>query len=285
MNVAVAPGPRRSSELALRIVSGAVMAAAALAVAWLGGPLFGLFWTLIGVAVGVEWAWLATPGPKARRNTAAIVAVTLGAAGALFSVGSLLLFDYGLTLPLIVLGGLAAAFVARPAHLAGVAAPYGAATFLGVILLRQDPSDGLLATLWLFAAVWGADIGAFATGRTLGGPKLAPALSPKKTWSGAIGGAVIGTGASLLVARLGGVETLGPLVVLGFLATVATVIGDLFESAMKRRFGAKDSGRIIPGHGGLMDRMDGFLVAATLAALVGLARGGFDGAAQGLLRW
>ncbi|GLK80906.1 phosphatidate cytidylyltransferase [Methylopila turkensis] len=278
---------RRPSELALRTVSGVILALAAIGIAWLGGPAFGLFWTLAGCVVGVEWAWLATPDPAARRRAARVVAVTLGGAGALFTLGRTLGLDVGVTVPLAMLltGAVVAAAIARPATIAGFGVLYGAAVFLGAILLRSDPADGLLAILWLFAVVWGADVAAYAVGRTVGGPKLAPALSPKKTWSGAIGGAVAGPALGVGVAAWWGVESLWPLAVVGFAVAVATEVGDLFESGAKRRFGAKDSGQIIPGHGGAMDRLDGFLVAATLAAIIGLSRGGLDAAAQGLMRW
>lgn len=276
---------RRPSELALRTASAIVMAAVALGVAWLGGPLFALFWTLAGCAVGVEWAWLATPEPAARRRAAAAVAVTLGAAGALFMLAHVLKLDFGLTAPILIVGAVVVAVLARPTYAAAFAVPYGAAAFLGAILLRQDPADGLLAIAWLFAVVWGADIAAFFVGRAVGGPKLAPSLSPKKTWSGAIGGAVIGAAAGVAVAAAWGVANLLPLAALGLVTAIATELGDLFESGAKRRFGAKDSGNLIPGHGGLMDRLDGFLVAATLVAAVGLARGGYEAAAQGAMRW
>jgi phosphatidate cytidylyltransferase len=261
------------------------MAVAALLVAWIGGPLFTIFWTLAGVAVGVEWAWLATPDPAARRLAATVSAASLGAAGALFGLASVPLVEPWLLAGVLAIGAAAVAIIARPAFGAGFAVLYGAAAFLGVIALRRDPQDGLLAVLWLFAVVWATDVAAYAAGRTFGGPKLAPSLSPKKTWSGAIGGAIGGVAAGLGVAAWGGASTLWPIAILALVAAVATEIGDLFESGAKRAFGAKDSSHLIPGHGGLMDRLDGFLVAATLLAGVGVARGGLDAAGQGLLRW
>ncbi|GLK75384.1 phosphatidate cytidylyltransferase [Methylopila jiangsuensis] len=278
-------GDKRPSELTLRVLSGVVMAALALGVAWLGGPLFGLFWIAAGCAVGAEWAWLATPDPAARRRAAGAVAVALGVIGALYgaSVG----WGLGglLWLAALALGAVGAGALARPAWGAGFGVLYGAAVFLGPLLLRTDPQDGMLALLWLFAVVWGTDIAAYASGRTFGGPKLAPRLSPKKTWSGALGGAILGPAAGVAVAAAGGVGHLAPVALVGLAAAVAVILGDLFESGAKRRYGAKDSGHLIPGHGGAMDRLDGFLVAATVAALIGLSRGGWDGAAQGLLRW
>lgn len=279
------PVARRPSELALRTVSAAVMIAAALATAYAGGLPFAAFWTLAGIAVGVEWAWLVAADPHARRWTARSAAVSLGVAGAALGL-SLYLFVAPLLILGILFAGFAAAlFFSRPVWFAAIAVPYGAAAFIGVMLLRRDPQDGLLATFWLFAVVWATDIAAFFAGRSIGGPKLAPSLSPKKTWSGAIGGAVAGVAAGVGIAALGGATKLWPVAIIALTAAIVAEFGDLFESGVKRVYGAKDSSKLIPGHGGLMDRLDGFLVAATLVAAIGVARGGLDGAGQGLLRW
>ncbi|MGH6768372.1 MAG: phosphatidate cytidylyltransferase, partial [Xanthobacteraceae bacterium] len=163
--------------------------------------------------------------------------------------------------------------------------PYAAAIGLAPIILRADAGYGFLAMIYLFAIVWSTDVMAYVAGRAIGGPKLAPRVSPNKTWSGAIGGLVGGAIAAVVVAVVVG---LGPLVVVTSIAIVLSVFaqaGDLFESALKRRFGAKDSGRLIPGHGGLMDRLDGFVAAAALACVIGLVRGGVEAPAQGLLVW
>lgn len=275
----------RVSELVLRVASSVVMTAAALAAAYVGGLFFAAFWILAGVAVGVEWAWLVAGDPPSRRWTARVVAATLAIAGAALSL-SIYLYLAPVAAALILVGGaLVATVLARPTYFAAVAVPYGAAVFAGVMLLRRDPELGLLATLWLFAVVWSTDIAAFFAGRAIGGPKLAPKLSPNKTWSGAVGGAAAAVAAGVAVAGVGGAARLWPIAVLALVASVASQAGDLFESGVKRVYGAKDSSKLIPGHGGLMDRLDGFLFAATLAAAVGVARGGFDQAGQGLLRW
>lgn len=160
---------------------------------------------------------------------------------------------------------------------------YVAALYYSVLTLRQDALYGLESILFLFAVVWGADVGAYFAGRAIGGPKLAPRISPKKTWAGFAGG--------LVTAALGGLAVLwlakvapGPRhVVLAGVLAVASVAGDLFESGFKRHFDVKDSGSLIPGHGGFLDRLDGFVFAAVAAALIGVARGGVDRAAVGLL--
>ena len=136
-----------------------------------------------------------------------------------------------------------------------------------------------------FATVWTTDIFAYFCGRAIGGPLLWPRISPKKTWSGAIGGLIGGVAAGVAVAYASGVGRLGIVGVMGLLLSVLAQAGDLFESAVKRRFGAKDASRLIPGHGGLMDRLDGFLVAAVAALLIGLLRAGTAAPARGLLVW
>jgi phosphatidate cytidylyltransferase len=138
--------------------------------------------------------------------------------------------------------------------------------------LRSLPDLGLAIIIWSFAVVWFTDIAAYFTGRRLGGPKLMPRFSPKKTWSGAIGGAVAGTLGGYAVWRLTPQAALliggGASLVLSFAASVASQAGDLFESAVKRRFGAKDSGRLIPGHGGFLDRLDGYWAVLVLSGLL-----------------
>ena len=162
---------------------------------------------------------------------------------------------------------------------------YADILLLGPVALRRDAEFGFAAILFLFAVVWTTDIAAYFTGRALGGPKLWPAVSPKKTWSGAIGGMVGAVAAGLLVLWLMGLAV-GPMLVL--VAAVLSAIsqaGDLLESSIKRHFGAKDASHLIPGHGGLMDRLDGFLTAVLAAVMVGLLRGGLDGPARGLIVW
>jgi phosphatidate cytidylyltransferase len=167
--------------------------------------------------------------------------------------------------------------------LAGIA--YAAGMYLAVLTLRASAEFGLLAILFLFAIVWATDIVAYFTGRAIGGPRLAPRISPKKTWSGMIGGVLGGTLAALfLLAAMG--HPASPMHAgIALLLALAAVAGDLFESAFKRRFQVKDSGTLIPGHGGFMDRLDGFVTAAILAAFIGAIRSGGGDGARGLLVW
>jgi phosphatidate cytidylyltransferase len=162
---------------------------------------------------------------------------------------------------------------------------YAGAMLAAPLVIRADAALGFVAMIFLFAVVWATDIAAYFAGRLIGGPKLWPAISPNKTWSGAIAGTVAGILAGLAVAAVGGISPIAPIFILSLLLSVISQLGDLFESGLKRRFGVKDASHAIPGHGGFMDRLDGFVAAAVAAALIGLARGGIDGAAGGFLLW
>jgi phosphatidate cytidylyltransferase len=152
-------------------------------------------------------------------------------------------------------------------------------------MLRRDPQWGLIALLFLFANVWATDIFAYFCGRAVGGPLLWPRVSPKKTWAGAVGGLAGGVAASVAVAYASGVGKLGIVGVMACVLSVLAQAGDLFESSVKRHFGAKDASHLIPGHGGLMDRLDGFIVAALAALLIGIVHQGIAAPARGLLVW
>ena len=162
--------------------------------------------------------------------------------------------------------------------------PYVAFPGIAFILLRDDASHGLVAMAWLFAAIWAADTLAYFAGRLIGGPKLWPAVSPKKTWAG-LGGAVAGGALAGLAFAVWLGQGILPLVLIGGLLGVVEQGGDLFESALKRHFGVKDSGRLIPGHGGVLDRVDGLAAAAMVAALLGVMHRGTEAAGAGLLIW
>src|SRR5262249_44540264 len=161
---------------------------------------------------------------------------------------------------------------------------YAACAEAASILVRLDAVFGFVALVFVLLVVWVTDIGGYFAGRGIGGPKLWPRVSPKKTWAGAVGGFV----ASLVVACLFAALNLGkmvPLLALAAFLSVISQLGDLFESAVKRRFGVKDSSQIIPGHGGLMDRLDGFVAAVVAAAIFGDLRSGAHGVRHGLLGW
>lgn len=167
----------------------------------------------------------------------------------------------------------------------GAGLVYAAAMFAAPVILRSDPEFGLLAIVLLFAIVWSTDIFGYFAGRSIGGPKLMPAVSPKKTWSGAIAGTLGAMIVAVLVAKFFGSFSTVAIAGVALLLSVCGQAGDLFESFVKRKFGVKDSSQIIPGHGGVMDRLDGFWAAAVAGCIIGLARGGFEAPARGLLAW
>jgi phosphatidate cytidylyltransferase len=166
-----------------------------------------------------------------------------------------------------------------------VGVPYAGAIVLAPVMLRQDAQWGFAAIVLLFAVVWGTDIAAYFGGRYFGGPKLWERVSPKKTWSGALSGAGAAMTAGIIVGAVAGVTSLVAVSLVSLVLSAFSQAGDLFESSLKRRFGAKDSGQLIPGHGGFMDRLDGFVFAAAAAALIGLARAGLESPSRGLLIW
>ncbi len=276
-----APPPSRTArELALRVVSALVLAPLAAGVAYLGDWPFAIMWILAGAGTFWEWSTLSLGSVRTR-------AVVVGFA-ALAAAGVLLGWGYPhAALGVLAAGALAAALVCQTVApgwaFAGLL--YAGTIVAAPILLRDDDTLGLTAVVLLFVVVWATDIAAYFTGRAIGGPKLWPAVSPKKTWSGAIGGTVAAVVCAMAVAHVAGLPSLGAIGVLAVALSVASQAGDFLESAIKRRFGAKDSGALIPGHGGLMDRLDGFVAAALLAALIGIMRGGLEAPSRGLLIW
>ena len=281
------PLEKKQADGALaRVASALVLAPLAIIVVLLGGWPFVLVWCL--AAMIVYWEWTAEIVKAPRSAEVAGVGV-LAVAGLLGASG----FP-GMAILVIAVGAGALAALGGTRRLwCGAGLLYAGLVLAGPMLLRRDlhADFGVLALFYLFAVVWATDILALFAGRRIGGPKLAPAISPKKTWSGAIAGALGGVAAGAAVAAVGSnllnlpKTNILAATGLALLLSVVAQGGDLFESAVKRRFGLKDSGRIIPGHGGLMDRLDGFLAAAGAAALLGVARGGLDGAASGLLAW
>jgi phosphatidate cytidylyltransferase len=177
------------------------------------------------------------------------------------------------------------AVAARGAGGLTLGAVYAGAMLAGPLVIRADAAFCFVAIIFLFAVVWATDVAAYFAGRLIGGPKLWRAVSPKKTWSGAIAGAAAAVAAGLAVAAVADIGNAAAIVALSFALSVAAQLGDLFESALKRRFDVKDASHTIPGHGGVMDRLDGFLTAAVAAATVGVIRGGLDGAAAGFILW
>jgi phosphatidate cytidylyltransferase len=263
-------------------MSALVLAPIVLGAVWLGGAAFLGLLIIVGPLMALEWARLAAPDGAAWREQ---VTLTIGVIAYLLTLGlgdsglalSLLLTTCGLTLAMSIWRGTP---LIRPivgfAYVGGAVAAFA--------WLRGDTDIGRLTIIWLLGVVWATDIGAYFVGRTIGGPKMAPKLSPNKTWSGLIGGMVSAAFVGILVFLFAGLEsvavTVTSVVALSIFAALVALLsqaGDVFESSMKRQAGVKDSGTIIPGHGGILDRVDGLMFAATFVALVIVATHYFVG--------
>jgi phosphatidate cytidylyltransferase len=267
--------PSRWSDLGVRFLSAAVMVPVALGCIWFGGAAFAVLVALIAAGMALEWLRLcqAPIGPRSVLMFAALpLAVGLAAIG-----------QAGLALGLLALITFVG-WIKRDATSHGRILPFGI-PYLGVgaialIWLRTEPADGRNLVLVLLVVIWATDIGAYVVGRAVGGPKLAALISPGKTVSGAIGGLL-----AAMVVGWAAAATLGAgdfawaaALVAGGISCVGQA-GDLFESLLKRHFNVKDSGTLIPGHGGLLDRLDAVLAAAPVAALLALLHGG------GVIHW
>lgn len=265
-------------NLMLRIAAALVLAPLGIALAYAGGWWWAVLVTLAAIGLFVEW--LSVVGALEDRR-----AMATGTAALALSGICLALAEIDASLVLLALGLMAVALLSAGARWWSAAGfLYAAAAQLASIVVRLDTSQGLAALMLVLLVVWGSDIGGYFAGRGIGGPKLWPRVSPNKTWAGAIGGFV----ASLLVAlgfSLLGFGKVAALLFLAAILSIAAQCGDLFESAVKRHFGVKDSSHIIPGHGGILDRLDGFVAAIVLAAIIGFLRYGADGVGRGLMVW
>jgi phosphatidate cytidylyltransferase len=270
----------RGGELALRVCSALVLVPLAVGTAYLGGWLFAVFWGL--AAMGVLWEWTSLVARSDQRSVLMTGGASLALAVTLVATGHLLAAVIVLAISTLGVASLAPAKW-RTWIAAGV--PYAGALGVAPIVLRSDSEDGFLAVIFLFAIVWTTDVVAYFTGRGVGGPKLMPQVSPKKTWSGAIAGTLAALLVAFALAKVAALTGLFAIAMLAIILSICAQAGDLFESFLKRRFDAQDSGHLIPGHGGLMDRLDGFVTASVVAALIGLLRGGFEAPGRGLLVW
>ncbi len=272
-------GTRDTRNLGLRVVSAALLAPLAIGTAYIGGWLFICFWAIGAIAVWWEWVHLIDPSGRPVSFVTGACALVLAAALA----GS----DHLETALFIVALGAIAVTVLANAHPGWIAggALYSGALLLGSSAVRNEIAAGFVAVIFVFAVVWAADIAGYFVGRAFGGPKLAPSISPKKTWSGALGGLLASIAAAIAVAHFAGSNEYVVAACLGGLLSVVAQAGDLFESKVKRLFDAKDSSRLIPGHGGVMDRVDGFLAAVSLLGLLDAGRSLLTDAPARFLVW
>jgi len=266
------------SNLFQRVIAALVLAPLGIAAAWYGG------WFWVGLVtitiVGLLGEWQMIVG-NLRPMALMWGYLALGTAGICLGIEK---FDLA---NLCVALGLFAMFLfSAPAQRSwsAIGLAYTAAAMFACVLVRRDPSHGFLALIFVFLVVWITDILGYFVGRGLGGPKLWVRVSPKKTWSGAIGG-VFGCMAFAAAFAGAGYGKLAPMLLLATVISIISQLGDLFESAVKRQFGVKDSSQIIPGHGGLLDRLDGFMAAIIAAAVIGYMRSGTESIGQGLLVW
>ncbi len=254
-----------SQNLKLRIVSGAVLAALAFALAYAGPAPFALL--ILVVALFVSWEW----GRMVRGvgadlaffiHASAVTGAIALALGGYAALGAAVLVTAAIILIPLVFG--------RGARLSALGVFYVGLPAISLLWLRSDEPYGFAAVLLVFAIVWCSDIGAYAAGRLIGGPKLWPRISPNKTWAGLIGGVAAGTAAALVALLVVAEASPLRLALTGLGLSVVAQGGDLAESALKRLFGRKDASELIPGHGGFMDRMDSIVAVAIAAGLLAL---------------
>jgi len=263
------PAVSRSAraEFTLRVISAVLLAVLALYVTWAGGRSFSLMCAVAGFLILVEYTRICGAVIPLRIRLTAFASFGLVVAAWFSGQSNLAMGIAGVAVLVLVSWEW---LIARSLW-GGAGFAYAALPFFALIALRESNDSGLVIILMLFASVWGADISAYAAGRLIGGPKLAPRLSPNKTWAGFFGslagGILLAYGLVRWFGFQPGVAFFG--LVLGLAAV--SQIGDLVESALKRRFGVKDSGTLIPGHGGVLDRIDGLIAAGVVLWLLGLA--------------
>lgn len=265
-------GPLPRGDLRLRVVSSLVMIPAALAVVFAGGWAFDLMVALLAVVMALEWGALVAGG-KRRVGQALVMVFTLAA------IGSTLVWSESAGVVAAGIGSVTAACCGRGLGVERavwlmVAVLAIAVPSIAIIWSRHLEPLGLETVLWSLSTVVATDIGAYAAGKTIGGPKLMPSVSPAKTWAGLFGGMAAAVAVSVITWALSEEVSLAILCAVAVFVAVIGQAGDLLESSMKRRFMVKDSGRLIPGHGGILDRLDGHLAVQPVVALAVAVTGG-----------
>ncbi|MGH7092322.1 MAG: phosphatidate cytidylyltransferase [Stellaceae bacterium] len=268
-------GPRLGGAertLEKRVVSALVLAPVALAAIWFGSPWLSALAVAAAAVMAWEWGRLCQAGAWGRSgavlSTVVVVAVFAGAAGAVAAAIA------GTVIGAAVVYALARQWRDGDAAWLAFGTVWVAVPCILLLWLARPEHAGRATLLWLFAVVWATDIGAYATGRAIGGPRLAPRWSPGKTWAGLAGGILCAALAGWATTRVLAIPSVWPLVLASGGLAIVEQFGDLAESVAKRRFGVKDSSSLIPGHGGLLDRLDGLLAVVPMVALLTLLRGG-----------
>ena len=271
---------RRFDSFILRCLSAAVLIPVALAAIWAGGPwLAGLLLAAAGL-MAKEWIdvcfargmdtppWAASPSPAAVVFLAAVVLAAVAATVGRFMPAFVIIAAGGFSVAVLTRLKRSIDDVILTLGLAYITIP-----IISVAWLARSPDHGTMILFWVLGVVWATDIGAYLTGNLLGGPKLAPSVSPSKTWSGLLGGLIAAAGLAAAAGSLGFAPLNERFVMLSVLVSLVAQVGDLLESMLKRHFEVKDSGSIIPGHGGVLDRVDGLLTAFPLVAGIQLWMG------------
>lgn len=267
------------SNLFTRICSAVVLAPIVIAAGWLGGWPFLILVLIISSAVCFEWLRMMKPQPRPISILLMLALILF----CLYLVASVPITTAFWPILLLFLGLTIAGYASGQSVWLGAGFAYAFLLGAALLIIRNDSEFGMAAIGLIVAVVWATDTFAYVVGRTFGGPKLWPAVSPGKTWSGAVGGLCAGILAC--VAFYGLLEGLSLLRLawMGLLLSIASQCGDLFESWIKRLFKVKDSSNLIPGHGGVMDRVDGLVFAVTMAVLLALiANGNLDQPARTL---
>ncbi|WP_354083059.1 phosphatidate cytidylyltransferase [Bradyrhizobium sp. S3.3.6] len=266
-----------SSNLVMRVLAALVLAPLAIALAYAGGWLWALLVTLVSIGLFAEWLMVVGAGSAALTASGTIVLAIMGFCVAFGALKTGVIAG--------CVGGAIVTLIARGKFVwAATGFAYASAALLASILVRQDLAHGFAALMFVLLVVWATDIGGYFAGRSIGGPKLWPRVSPKKTWAGAFGSFAASLAVAAGFAACGTGKAV-PLLLVSAVLTVVSQLGDLFESAVKRRFGVKDSSHLIPGHGGLLDRLDGFVAAILVAWIIGFLRHGVHSAGSGLMVW
>ncbi|MGI9481841.1 MAG: phosphatidate cytidylyltransferase [Hyphomicrobiales bacterium] len=276
--------PGKWRDLSLRAGAALVLVPIVILCVYLGGIAYLVLLILAAFQMALEWCKLVFPEERRPVQTMLHLLTVLGVLLGLIWANplvSLICFGAGWGASTILARGLEANHY--PWALLGI--PYLILPIASLYVLRADPGYGLMAVIWVLVVIWATDTGAYFAGKTIGGPKLSPRFSPKKTWSGLAGGALLAALAGAGVANYFNIVPFGALALLAAFVAVVSQGGDIFESAMKRNFGVKDSGTILPGHGGILDRVDGLIFAAVLCAGIGVMRAGIERAGAGLLVW
>lgn len=257
--------PQPSGDFTKRIIFGVLLAGLALALLWAGPVPFAF--AILAVSLIMAWEWGRVVRGTDQDVTMLVHAVAVTAAIGLASIGYA-----GLGAAAILIGAIIVALLQFGAHpvLSTLGVLYTGLPAVALLWLRSQDPNGLYVVVFLFLIVWSTDTFAYLSGRLIGGPKLAPSISPKKTWAGLIFGVAAAMVVTWLFARWLGAP---PLALSGFAGVLAIIsqVGDLGESALKRRFGIKDSSALIPGHGGFLDRVDSLVPVAVAAPLYAFA--------------